>query len=536
MNDLNQPNNNGLNLNPQPIPNNTEPNNNGLNTNQSSIPNYNLNNITGNTNQQTLGQALNQNHINQDIPTRSEYHNSNTQNEQPLNVIPQQPVNEGTNTGLSTQNNLLGSYSIPTDNTNQKEPNNQPPVSNVPPVSNNNNETDDTFTEPKKKPIALIIIIILLVLLASGAAVYYFIIDNPKTIFQSYADKLLDSTKILNNQGYEKYNLEYSLDFDITTSDEEYEYLYAILSDFTFNGNIGYDKSQDSASIIINSNYSDKALPSIHMLTKSSENTSYLSLKELYPKTIKVESEEDSLTDDTQKVDTSIDDYKQVYNSFLTALKESMANAKYTKSYTKLNDKLVKKITINIDKSLVETLITKLLNDEKFIASYAKIMNITEGEVSDELNEELSNLEDKTEVLSIYLGIINNEFNMLDIDAGEDGQIKITKENDTYQFEYSENYTLMYQGKITITKNSNQTSISLSIDLLEEKTSVKLNMTTKLDETKGIDELDTSNTVNIDEISEDDMTNIMEKLLDNDAITSLLKDTGLDSFLLDDGI
>ena len=94
----------------------------------------------------------------------------------------------------------------------------------------------------------------------------------------------------------------------------------------------------------------------------------------------------------------------------------------------------------------------------------------------------------------------------------------------------------MYQGKITITKNSNQTSISLSIDLLEEKTSVKLNMTTKLDETKGIDELDTSNTVNIDEISEDDMTNIMENLLDNDAITSLLKDTGLDSFLLDDGI
>ena len=272
------------------------------------------------------------------------------------------------------------------------------------------------------------------------------------------------------------------------------------------------------------------------MLTKSSENISYLSLKELYPKTIKVESEEDSLTDDTQKVDTSIDDYKQVYNSFLTALKESMANAKYTKSYTKLNDKLVKKITINIDKSLVETLITKLLNDEKFSASDAKIMNITETEVSDELNEELSNLEDKTEVLSIYLGIINNEFNMLDIDAGEDGQIKITKENDTYQFEYSENYTLMYQGKITITKNSNQTSISLSIDLLEEKTSVKLNMTTKLDETKGIDELDTSNTVNIDEISEDDMTNIMTKLLDNDAITSLLKDTGLDSFLLDDGI
>ena len=67
MNDLNQPNNNGLNLNSQPIPNNTEQNNNGLNTNQSTIPNYNLNNITGNTNQQTLGQALNQNHINQDI-------------------------------------------------------------------------------------------------------------------------------------------------------------------------------------------------------------------------------------------------------------------------------------------------------------------------------------------------------------------------------------------------------------------------------------------------------------------------------------
>ena len=75
MNDFNQQNNNGLNLNPQPIPNNTEPNNNGLNTHQPSIPNYNLNNIAGNSKPQTLGQTTNQNPINQDIPTRSEYHN-----------------------------------------------------------------------------------------------------------------------------------------------------------------------------------------------------------------------------------------------------------------------------------------------------------------------------------------------------------------------------------------------------------------------------------------------------------------------------
>lgn len=516
MNDNNQLNNN------QSLQNN----NSELTNNNQPLPN------NGPVNQNTLSDLVNQSPLNQNIPTRSEYQQINNPeqiminqpqniNNQPVNPIPSvDPMTEPRN-GTSNIGQLNQGFNTTLPNQNQEM---MTPNGTLPQTPKINPEIEDTFVEPKKKPIAAIISIILLVIVVGGGLIYYFVLDNPQKIFQTITNKVLDSV-VIDKQNYDKYNLNYQIDFDLTTTNKEYQELYSLLSNFNFEGTIGYDKKQNSSSIIINSTYQNKNLPSIHMLTN--DNLIYLSLKEIYPKTIKMDYSSEPYED---SVSLDVSDYQKLYNSFAKNLKETLKTAKYNKKYTKLNNQNVKKISLTINKSLVETLITKLLNDQEFMTTYTKITSTSEEELSNNLNETLSELDDSTEIISIYLGILNNEFIMFEDDAGEDYQVKVNKTNNTYHFEYSENYTLMYQGNIEIT-NKDQNKISLSIDLLEEKTTLKLNYTYKLDSTKGIDELDITNSIAIEEITEEETLDIMTKLFENEAISTIIKDTGLDSYL-----
>lgn len=475
-------------------------NNNGLN----SQTNENNNTIPSANNQNTLGNIVNQNLLNQTIPTRSEYQSMNSQS------------TAGVNNGLTT--NTINNQAV---NTEVLIPNNNG-LGTVP-TQINNNEKDNTFTEIKKKPIGAIIAIILLLLIIGGGAAYYFIIDNPQRIFTAALDRGLNSIKNIEN--YNKYNLEYSLDIDLTGDNEEYKELYEIASKIAFSGSLGKDNS--SQSVVLNTTYDKKALPSIQLFSEN--NTVYLSVKDLLDKVIKVEN---TIETEDESISTDINDYKVVIDSLVKALKETMESANYSKKYTKLNDKYVKQITLTLDKEFNNTFFTKLINDEKFIDSFAKIDGSTPEEVSDMLNDSLTTDEEGVELVSLYLGIINNEFIMISNDAGADYQIKINKEDNKYSFEYSEDYTLMYQGNVIIKKDTEKESeLMLEVDLLDEKTVVKLDYKANLDTSKGVDKLDTKNAISVEELTEEDLYNMLFKLLENDAINAIVKDTGLDSLM-----
>ena len=527
-------------------------NDNNLNNNQT--PENNLN--TQNVNQypssdindlntpKTISSMINQSPLNENIQA------SEVRQEQILNQPSQGgslpfTSNQDTNNvslndvSLNTENNningVTGDQTINNVETSSIEKPKEPSLNNISQGGNNlpptESKMDDSFVEPKKKPIALIIIMILLVLIIAGCAIYYFVLDNPQKLFLKTYDNALSLIQNGNTEEYEQYNYEYSLDLDIISNNQEEQYIYDILNDLTFSGNIGYSKTDNQGSIILNTLYKDNQLPSIQMLLELEENgNSYIYLKDLYSQVLKVESTSELSEED---IDINSQDYQIVLNSFTKAVRETLENAKYTKEYTKVDNENVKKITVNLDKKLKETVITKLLNDEEFIESYANIYGITSEELTDSLNETLSNLNNDITKVSIYLSIFNNEFIKLEIDDGEKEQIELTKKENSYYFEYSENYTLVYQADLTINKlTEEEIDISLNIDNLEEEISFKFNLNSKIDTTKGVDKLSTDNAVLIDDLTEDDIYEILLKLFENDGIMELLEDTGLDDYLM----
>lgn len=488
--------------------------------------------------------------IDNPIPTRSDIYQTNYSTnpfDSNQNTSMNQPMTASNTT--STNYNLgVNNNPMTQGQTNVEEPLNQgnnnfnnnvpvPPINiNTPPSSIP--EEDNTFTEPKKKHIGGIIAVLLLLLIIGGGLYYYFIYDNPKKIFNTYTDALFNSASkyvdIIDKENtLEQYNIRYNIDLDLITSDEELKPLYDIVNDLTFKGNYGYSKNENIGSIILNTTYKDTSLPTIHSVVELKDNGSvYLYAKDLYSKAIKVDDTTTSTPESSSNIDTNVNDYKIVLSETINTYKEVLSTATYKKEYTKLNDKYVKKVSIIIDKAFTESIITKLMNNEKYLNSYAKVMGLTLEEVKSEYQDELSNLTDNYEELSLYLDILNNNFIMVTLDAGSDGILKITKDKNTYNFEYSEEYTLKYQGSITInTKTDKELSLSLELGLLEDETTIKLNMSTEIDTTIGYDKISTNETVSLEDLSESDLMKIMESFMSNEAISQILSDTGLDKYL-----
>ena len=73
--------------------------------------------------------------------------------------------------------------------------------------------------------------------------------------------------------------------------------------------------------------------------------------------------------------------------------------------------------------------------------------------------------------------------------------------------------------------------LSVNLDSIEDELSVELNIDMITNKDMGIDEFDTKESVNIDDLSDDDMNKIIEKFLSNEAVKLFLSDTGLDYYL-----
>ena len=448
-----------------------------LNNSFNSIPNNNLNN-----DENMIMGGVQDNNINRTPQT--------------LGQIVNQPINSQFK---ETNNNSILS------------PNNE---YNVP--QNNINEMDDSFVEPKKKPFGIIFLFLLLLLIFGGIAYYYFVLDNPKTIFTTAINNALDK---VNFQDTKKSSLiDYNLNLNITSSDNEMKDMLDIINQFKLSGTIGIDSNFNELTGVIN--YKDRQLLDYNILIDSGDNPAmYTRLQDLYDKTIKVELEEENITD----YDTNINDYKQLVSSFKAVLNSSLENANYQKKYLKLNDKIVKKISLNIDESLLTNIYNKLLQDSLFINSYAKINDMTNEEVSDLLNKDISDAKGNNETLNIYLSTLKNEFIKFEYVSAEDN-LTITKDNDKYNFDLSESYTSIYQGYVKLTEVNNKNNLTVYLSLIKEGLNVETNIEYLIDESKKINTMDTNNSVNLEELSEEETNKIIENLFKNEAFNLFFED------------
>ena len=460
----------------------------------------------------------------------NEQNNNETNLNNNINQIPNSNIN---NQAIEENQNYKMNYPTQTLNQMNSQPINsqieQPENNQLPPANNeyqmpqsteihqnSSNEMDDTFVEPKKKPIGAIFLLIFLLLIIGGIAYYYFVLDNPKTIFTTAINKVFD--KINFEESKRSGTIDYSLNLNISSPNKEMKDTLDIINKFKLSGTFGIDNNLNELNGIIN--YKDKQLLNYNILVDSGENPAvYAKSSDLYDKIIKIELEEDESID----YDTNINDYKQIVSSIKNALNSSLENANYEKKLVKLNNETVKKISLKIDEEFLVNIYNKLLQDNSFISSYANIKNMTNEEISDLLNKDITDAEGNNEILNLYLTSFKNEFLKFEYVSDKDS-LTITKDNDKYNFDLSESYTSIYQGYVKLTEVNNKNNLTFSISLIEEELNIDANIEYTIDETNKINFMDISDSVNLDELSEEETNKITENIFKNEAFNSLMED------------
>ena len=377
----------------------------------------------------------------------------------------------------------------------------------------NESNMDNSFVEKKKAPILQIFGIIILILLLASGIYYYFVIDNPKTILKTY----FNSISSIDNINYPKY-MEYSLKVNVDSNNKENEALCDLLNKLILN--IKSNNSEEYNSYIFNLGYEDKVLPNIKLQTKNNENKIYLLLEDIYDKTIEIDlgNEEHK---DISKIDK--DDIEKEFNNIYDILKEEIKNilekGEYSKKIEKLDKKIVRKYTINISKDTLTNTFNNLLNNKDFITSCTKITNQNEEKITKEIKDIINDLTDIN--FSIYQELINK--NIIKYEVSFDNEIiTMTYSNNMYTFNYKEDDKVIYTGTITIDRNDNNITTYFNTTYITDKENIKTNIVIKTSDTLNIELFDTTNSININDISDKEMNNILNNILNNDAVKSIL--------------
>ena len=509
--------------------------NNQLNTNMNN--NLNQKNIFNDgsniNNQDIFGNQPSQNsNINNQLNTnmdnnlnqKNTFNNGNNINNQ--DIFENQPSqNSNINNQLNT-NNIFGDNNLNTSNAENNNSNNEQSINN-----NLNNSTvfnnEDTTTSninnnhPKNKKWIPILVGIILILILIAGFIFYKTISS-KNIFKVIID---NSFNYLENSfvEYESAKGTFSLKASGNSKDTSTNKAFELINKIDLSGSYGIDYENKIINLDIKSNYDSQKLVNANIYMESGN--SYIYLEDIYDKYIKVPiNDYDSLFTNMDKKE----DYKIVLNSVHNAINNSLKDEYFTKKKVTVDGKKVNKNTLKLNKNTYTTIkkdiINSLLNDNKFLDSYSKISDQDVNEIKENLNDALVEDDDFEEMdLSIYTKGINFEFVRFEI-SNASNQIVISSNDDIYNFEYFEDEQVIYDGSIKVDIGSNDVTYNISLNDKEENISTDFTIKNSVEYNKKVTQMDVSNSVNLDDITNKEMNEIYFKILGSDGISKLIQD------------
>lgn len=482
--------NNGVNANNQ---NNITPNNepnqastsiNNLSTNQS---------IQGNTNNlssQNLASGINQNTTNN------------------LNV------NANSNINTTANNQRLSSQAL-----NSQPDNNLPPI---PPTNNPNNSSFEPEKKKKKNNI-LPIAIIAIVLIAIGGLIAY----KTLPMFQNKFKVMINETfKYLSSNIKEAENTTGSMTLQIKSNSSEPE--LKNLEKLKLSADYAVDIKNKQMNIDIKSSYDNEPLLNASLYSKSP--SMYISLEDLYSKIIEIPLGEEY--DQIFNQENNQKEEKQILKSINKALDSSLKESYFTKAKDTVNNEKVDATTLTLNndnyKKIKEDFINTLLKDKAFLKNSAKLSDKEVSDIETTLKETLD--EEEALLTEIKLTVYTKGTNLRKIEIiSEDTNISIISNKDQYD------YTVKV-GEDSITgvlkTTTTKTETTANLTMTYEDVTFEINTTSK--KGAGIKAKDTSNSINYEELTEEDTQEIALNLLQSKGLLKFLEDLGLGSSTYDD--
>ena len=390
-------------------------------------------------------------------------------------------------------------------------------------------EEKDFEKRPKKKGIIItVVILVLIALIAGGVFAYFKLVKNkPQAIFEKAISKVFEMTeKMPKNEG--KVNLELTASLNSTDQDMSMANTYLKM----FKLNLTTEKNDEKK--VINQNVSisalDETIVSADLLIQN--NKAYVFLKDIYSKYIELP--EDTF-DGFNLNDLFESDISGKSQEMIKEIKQILLDAVKTKELKQENvevdDQKLTKTTLKLNSKDVEQIVEKLSNVASEFSAVNTAKDIVES--SQLINEEENSSDNYLEV-SIYTKrfsgkIVKTEFAMINVEddmaivgtiSEEDEKMEITFAVNEDSTDIKDAITFCTFEIEEVNDNEGTMSIKFSID---EESTATVTVKYKVDYNDIIEPKNVRNSINANDLTEEDMNEMMTNIENNEFLYSIIQ-------------
>lgn len=395
----------------------------------------------------------------------------------------------------------------------------------------------------KSSKMPIIILVAILVVLLVGGIVCITINNKPKKIFTKAINSYLNELEETETEDIKTMNVTMGLGVNINSENEEIAKAAEYINKAKFTVNAQMDLEQEKELVKLGVDYDNDKVLDAKISYKNQENNIYAKVEDLFDKTFSIEVDSE-MKEQFKTIFEEVKDLaigkKENSKKIVEILKDSISSRLKDEYFLQENVEVdVEGKTVNTKKSILTLtpvqlqevlsgIVKDLKDNEEFINCFKdenkeEIKNSL-NELETSVNEMTSNMTEEeknaTIKLNLYTKGLNQEFvkfEMVVTDNVDEYVISVLKVD-------TENYKLVATQKVdgatsevlnsTVTiKNVSDTAKDITVKLnVEDLGEVTVNLQLSYVVNQPIEDIDTSNSVNIEELTEEDQEKIMTNL------------------------
>lgn len=397
---------------------------------------------------------------------------------------------------------------------------------------------EENFEKKSKTKIGVIVFIIILLLAAViVGAIYISSKKKPEKIFEDAVSDVFEMSekekKSLGGEDLKSARLAFELSLSIKSNDSEIKDMNEIIKAMKLKSTTEMDLEKEIFNENIVLTYDGEEVINVDGLIQ--DETIYFYLKDIYSKYIEVE--EDDLdgidVSDIFKTNT-MDETEEMLDEIKEIIVDEIKSRDFEQEKVELNGKKVQKSTLILTPEDASEILIKVLKKvNKYYAS-SEIRDLIEN-LEDEKDEDTENyLEISIYTKGLTNKIVKVDCNIVNVDYDEVLAIEIDKEDDektVVDVKYSEESASIKKAetiiKLEITSEEDNAGNIVATINADEDTSISIKLKYKIEYNVSIKKRNTSNSINANDITEDDLEEMYENIEDNEILNSIVQLIGL---------
>lgn len=363
-------------------------------------------------------------------------------------------------------------------------------------MEENKNETPIKKGNGGVKAIVAIIIIAIL----AGVAYYFLKPTAPKDVFVAGINSALEKSSQKLGKNVDKINATITLSGNIESNDEEVKQIASYINDGKLTYNVQVDRSAKKVAMSANIDYKNENLLNGKLYYADGDDNIYFYVQDLFDKyfkfnlkeSVKDEEELASIKEMFEGSSSSKIDFKKASSIVKNEITKNLKDEYFSKEKVEGTTKNTMKLTVAEFKNVVKSIVTSLKNNEEFLKCFEKSEELKEGleEILEGIDEIDSDYDSKNVEFSIYTKGMKNEVEKFE------AKIPATQTDDMV---------------LTIVETENN-KFEITVDAAKLG-KITLNMEVKNEKDTDLNNIDVSDSVDINNMTQADMIKLYGNLM-----------------------